>query len=336
MEVLCAFKKALPGVSLEANQNFFLHGGDSVGAAQVAEILGVRASLVVAHPTVRSLAKALHQRLPMNTTGEGTSMLERKGPEGGLSSGQPPPVLCWMGSDLEVATSGSRLLSPSLRQQIPDRPADSAALALVPGTIAQVLSAQGDLLIRAAIHSDEVSVDEGSGDPSRGPRRLGGVVADEAKGASRSGEKSKAERGISCVWRCRLDMCVDKPPVLLVPRSDAPLTAAAGGRERTGASPPPEDLRVLCCSHGGDVVLLRGSDGLQLWRAQLPFPADGGLAVTSDLSHAAVASGEFVYFLEASDRVANQSFLDRPTRRFFRTARRSSSFYGNPLLLPDE
>jgi hypothetical protein len=103
-----------------------------------------------------------------------------------------------------------------------------------------------------------------------------------------------------------------------VPRSDAPSTTAVCGRERTGASsPPPEDLRVLCCSHGGDVALLRGSDGLQLWRAQLPFPADGGLAVTSDLSHAAVGCGEFVYFLEVSDRVATLFFLGSSDASFF-------------------
>ena len=291
MAVLQAFREALPGVALEANHNFFLHGGDSMGAAQVAENLGILTSVVVQHPTVRSLARALQR--PPDTDDAGPSPRER-GEISAVPSEQPGSPLRWAGSQLEVARAEPGA-EPCAEPVLSQAQADEAA---VPGTIGFILRSQGGL--RGAIAT--------RGSPGGG----GGEAEVMAAAQNCSGSFSSAEKpensgskGIDCVWRTRLDMCVDAAPVLLVPGGHdgaAASPASEGVVSRHGASlpRPPEDLRVVCCSHGGDVAVLRGSDGLRMWSTRLPFPADGGVAVTNDLTHVAVASGDYIYFLKVS------------------------------------
>ena len=306
MAVLQAFREALPGVALEANHNFFLHGGDSMGAAQVAENLGVSTSMVVRHPTVRSLAKAL-QRPP--DASEPSSPREGRGDIAAVPSEQPGSPLRWAdGSQQEVVESVAEPGAEPVLSQAQAQSGDKVAVlgaepvlskaqeqsAAVPGTIGFVLRSHGVLRKTTTRGSpaDETDV-------AAAAQHEAGLSGAEMEDTDSKGGKMNR---IACVWRTRLDMCVDAAPVLLVPGRDGaastPSAAEGVSDDASVSSRPPEELRVVCCSHGGDVAVLRGSDGLELWRTRLPFPADGGVAVTNDLAHVAVASGEYVYFLK--------------------------------------
>lgn len=278
---MTAFQDVLPGAQIECTTNLFECGGNSLTAACLAEKLGVPVSTVILYPTVRTLARAIA------TNGRDMSKLSAMGTNFTIKE---RPALCYNGlprimqkadctkqvCHTDMFQPSSKFVAVHLGRRLQQCNADSSASKLWDTT------PHNNLSVLDAGHLS--------------------VVSDQ-------------NREICCVWRTHVGTCVDTACVVLVPgylqsnfsicssRSQVdPITKQSRDTDRSTAcdnSSPPKSWNILCCSHGGDVLLLRGSDGVRLWSVKLPSWTDAGMTVTSDLKHAAVCCGDNrLYFIK--------------------------------------
>mmetsp|Transcript_24036 Transcript_24036/g.66775 ORF Transcript_24036/g.66775 Transcript_24036/m.66775 type:complete len:707 (-) Transcript_24036:1535-3655(-) len=282
--VMRAFRKSLHVRTgcLEATSNFFLHGGDSLAAAHVAETLGVPIAMVIQHPTVRSLA----QEISRGSTVAGHPHKLPHAPT--FPSMTRPPLLLHSGS----VPASCLLAMAGVGRSSPRLVALNVAPAVAVSSCGRVQHLELPLPApQAAVAAARPSL------PIPPPQSSQSLDVHERRVAS---ENSQGR--VVCVWRAPMEMCVDTEPLLLLPQeAGGPLETEATLSPTQQWQTPllPDSSRVLCCSHGGDVALLRGSDGATVWRVTLPSRADSGVAVTRDLSWAVVGCGDScLYFLE--------------------------------------
>jgi len=266
--VMSALSSAL-GAPLEATDDFFARGGDSLGAAEAAGVLGVDARLIYAYPTARSLARAL-------TSG---------GAADAAAGGDARPHKRLRGASPQPAAAALEL--PALEGDSDGEEAAPAAAAARQRLRELLASGAAAVVHRAANRCEPLA---------RPPAAAALSSATPAPAAAP--DAPAAAPPVACAWRRRLGRCVDADPLVLsfaacggggayayayacshdgdavcveaasgarlwrargLGRADAGL-AAAGGAIFVAANAPPA-VHALCAATGAPLACWRGGEG---------------------------------------------------------------------------
>ncbi|GMH32558.1 hypothetical protein BSKO_00392 [Bryopsis sp. KO-2023] len=305
--VLTIFREALQHVKVEPSSNFFLLGGTSVAAVEVAHKLSLDPAMIPAFPTPRSLARAMAdgEGLPTPPLGQlGRSSASRMHELEIHCKASEREQTCWSiirrVCSMETQSTKDGVNEPSEKRPRIGVQGNSTliletVLARKPAgrpdnTRAKVPSVTGYLAnwkegkyveCHAACSSNRILIMKKDGQ-TRWERVDQLPSAADPRPAQRESSKNFVE-----LWSSKLSQCVDASPALVLFLE----TRTAYSRE---------GLAIGCC-HGGAVGCFDLFDGSDVWSTQLDGRADAGLAVTGDLLFVVVASVDRVLFLRLVD-----------------------------------